>query len=65
MILLNNDSTINPIYFIDNENALKEIQVAHKSRLTKYAKNPIVVTSYFQLIQGLHELAKSHMTANK
>ena len=65
MILLRNDSTINNIYLIDNYNAGKEIQVSHKSRFTKDAKKPIVATSYFQLSQGIHELAKSHTKANK
>ena len=65
MIFLNNDSTINNIYLIENYNARKEIQVSHKSRFTKYAKKTIMATSSFQLSQGIHELAKSHTKSNK
>ena len=52
IILLKNDSTINNTSMIENLNAPNEIQVAYKRRLTKYAKNPIVETSSFQLSEG-------------
>ena len=65
IILLKNDSTINNTSLVENWNAPKAIQVAYKSSLTKYAKNPIVETSSFQLSEGPHELSKSHMEANE
>ena len=65
IILLKIDSTINNTSLIDNLNAPNKIQVAYKSRFTKYAKNPIVETSSFQLSEGPHELAKSDMEANE
>ena len=65
IILLKNDSTLNNTYLVENLNAPKAIQVAYKSRLTKYAKHPIVETSSFQLSEGPYELAKSDMEANE
>lgn len=65
MILLNNDSAINNTSLIENSNALKEKWVAYKSRLTKYAKKPILATSDFKLSQGPHDLDKSDMVDNE
>ena len=65
MILLNNDSAINNTSLIENSNALKEKWVPYKSRLTKYAKTPILATSDFKLNQGPHDLAKSDMVDNE
>ena len=62
---MKNDSTLNNTSLVENLNAPKETQVAYNSRLTKYAKNPIVETSSFQLSEGPYELAKSEMEANE
>ena len=62
---MKNDSTLNNTSLVENLNAPKASQVAYKRRLTKYAKNPIVETSSFQLSEGPYELAKSEMEANE